>query len=633
MNAKQIAFNQPLGLSPYVPINNDVYALAFQGAQSGLADFALGTVSTSYDSYSTLAQTWAQSFDVAWNSAVNLNEVQAVGILDGSYKFWLNTNAELLIGQTTTTLTPLTTPIIASITSSLANFTAKSIIPPVWGGSQGNFTTVIVSFVQPASTFSVSVTVGATFWMAVGEILFIATGGYYSVTSITSPTVVVLTNVGYAGNATPSTTVNAGSQVTPSGQQGPPGAVSGLTPAEILFGSSGGAIQQSSKLTWTDSFASLLLSNGSPTPTIQSNGAATGNSLNIQSGNGSAGGGGTLAIEAGNGTTAGGAVNIESGSATVAAGVGGSIGVFAGGGLTTGSGGSVGLFGGPGGAAGTGGSVRISAGNGGTSNLNGNIALFDGSGNQTFKVYNGTNLLDAPLIGDSATNNPLCFGVATVTLAPTTTLTNVQYNNYCIRLIGSVALTTYTIVFPDIAGGYTKQLDLSQLTGFLYQVQTITIKAGTGSPSTKSVTLYGPFAAGVYTVNYDGTTISCSPSFTSKVAIAATTTVTLAGLYANVISAGIQVGASGTIIGFYSGTVISASAALGLSMQFVLDGSVVLNSVLEVEMIDSFSPLTMPLYQTYGFGSLTPGSAHVIAMQIYSPGSQMKLNNLTLLSP
>src|SRR5271166_4907719 len=119
MNAKQIAFNQPLGLSPYVPINNDVYALAFQGAQSGLADFALGTVSTSYDLYSTLAQTWAQSFDVAWNSAVNLNEVQAVGILDGSYKFWLNTNAELLIGQTTTTLTPLTTPIIASITSSL----------------------------------------------------------------------------------------------------------------------------------------------------------------------------------------------------------------------------------------------------------------------------------------------------------------------------------------------------------------------------------------------------------------------------------------------------------------------------------------------------------------------------------
>ncbi len=86
------------------------------------------------------------------------------------------------------------------------------------------FTTVTTSFAQPASAATVSVTFGTTAWMAQNQIIYIATGGYYLVSSITNSTVAVIQNLGYAGNAVAATTIVSTSRVSPGGIQGPAGA-------------------------------------------------------------------------------------------------------------------------------------------------------------------------------------------------------------------------------------------------------------------------------------------------------------------------------------------------------------------------------------------------------------------------
>src|SRR4029077_8263052 len=85
------------------------------------------------------------------------------------------------------------------------------------------YTTTSANFTQPAVSSTVSVTVGTTAWMVSGETLYVATGGYYTISSITDTTHVVLTNLGYAGNAAPAATVNSGSTVSPGGVQGATG--------------------------------------------------------------------------------------------------------------------------------------------------------------------------------------------------------------------------------------------------------------------------------------------------------------------------------------------------------------------------------------------------------------------------
>lgn len=92
------------------------------------------------------------------------------------------------------------------------------------GASGGtSFTTTAANFTQPAVSGTVSVTVAATAWMAVGMVVYVATGGYYSVSSITSGTVVVLENLGYTGNAAPAAVINSGSSVGPGGLEGAAG--------------------------------------------------------------------------------------------------------------------------------------------------------------------------------------------------------------------------------------------------------------------------------------------------------------------------------------------------------------------------------------------------------------------------
>src|SRR5437773_10879756 len=84
--------------------------------------------------------------------------------------------------------------------------------------------------------------------MATGQVLFVTTGGFYSVSSITDATTVVLTNLGYAGNASSGTvvasseTVSAGGLIGLTGATGATGTTgaAGVTGAVGATGAAGG---------------------------------------------------------------------------------------------------------------------------------------------------------------------------------------------------------------------------------------------------------------------------------------------------------------------------------------------------------------------------------------------------------
>lgn len=92
-------------------------------------------------------------------------------------------------------------------------------------GEQGvsAFTNTSATFTQPTQGGSVTVTVGNTEWMGVGEVIFIVGGGYYQVSSITDTTHVVLVNQGYPENAAPTTSITSPKFVATAGARGTQG--------------------------------------------------------------------------------------------------------------------------------------------------------------------------------------------------------------------------------------------------------------------------------------------------------------------------------------------------------------------------------------------------------------------------
>src|SRR5207302_1938848 len=102
------------------------------------------------------------------------------------------------------------------------------------------FTTTTASYTQPASGSDVTVSVGSTSWLATGQVLFVTTGGFYSVSSITDATTVVLTNLGYAGNASSGTVVASSKTVSAGGLIGLTGAT-GAAGATGVAGATGAA--------------------------------------------------------------------------------------------------------------------------------------------------------------------------------------------------------------------------------------------------------------------------------------------------------------------------------------------------------------------------------------------------------
>ena len=104
------------------------------------------------------------------------------------------------------------------------------------------------SYTQPASGSNVTVSVGSTSWMAAGQVLFVTTGGFYTVSSITNSTTVVLTNLGYIGNASSGTVVASSKTVSAGGLIGPTGAA-GATGSAGPTGTTGSVPQGYTSMT------------------------------------------------------------------------------------------------------------------------------------------------------------------------------------------------------------------------------------------------------------------------------------------------------------------------------------------------------------------------------------------------
>ncbi len=90
-----------------------------------------------------------------------------------------------------------------------------------------SFTTTTASFTMPAVSSTVSVSVGSTAWLSNGQAVYMETAGYFTVSSITDATTVVLNNLGYTGNASPTTVIVVGRQVSASGLRGLDGGATG----------------------------------------------------------------------------------------------------------------------------------------------------------------------------------------------------------------------------------------------------------------------------------------------------------------------------------------------------------------------------------------------------------------------
>lgn len=86
------------------------------------------------------------------------------------------------------------------------------------------FTTTTASFTQPNAASPIPITVGSTAWMTVGQTIYIATGGSYTVTSIANATDVTVSWGGYDGSVGTGGTVAANSLVTGAGPRGADGA-------------------------------------------------------------------------------------------------------------------------------------------------------------------------------------------------------------------------------------------------------------------------------------------------------------------------------------------------------------------------------------------------------------------------
>lgn len=85
------------------------------------------------------------------------------------------------------------------------------------------FTVLTAQFVQPAADANVTVDVEDSTWMGVGQYLFCVTGGYYQVVTKPTSTSVQLKNLGYTGNAAPTTVIASASQISPGGIKGEDG--------------------------------------------------------------------------------------------------------------------------------------------------------------------------------------------------------------------------------------------------------------------------------------------------------------------------------------------------------------------------------------------------------------------------
>lgn len=88
---------------------------------------------------------------------------------------------------------------------------------------QPAYTTTSADFVQPAEGASVQIAVAATSWLAVGAPLYVVGGGFYTVASIQSATLVTITSLAGVGNTVAGSTIASGAMVVATGKRGATG--------------------------------------------------------------------------------------------------------------------------------------------------------------------------------------------------------------------------------------------------------------------------------------------------------------------------------------------------------------------------------------------------------------------------
>lgn len=105
---------------------------------------------------------------------------------------------------------------------------------PGTNGSNGtngvdSFTFLAANFTVPAVNTTVTIQVVNSLWAAANQPIFIEVAGSYLVSSIPDSTHIVVVNLGYAGNASPTTVISGSRRVTPGGVKGVDGSAGGIT--------------------------------------------------------------------------------------------------------------------------------------------------------------------------------------------------------------------------------------------------------------------------------------------------------------------------------------------------------------------------------------------------------------------
>jgi hypothetical protein len=95
--------------------------------------------------------------------------------------------------------------------------------PGAPGAALSAYDALASSFVMPAAAASVTISIANTAWMAVGQVIYIASAGYFQVASISSATQASVTNLNYPGNASAGGTIASGSKVSAGGLIGATG--------------------------------------------------------------------------------------------------------------------------------------------------------------------------------------------------------------------------------------------------------------------------------------------------------------------------------------------------------------------------------------------------------------------------
>jgi len=114
-----------------------------------------------------------------------------------------------------------------TIVTSGARVSAAGPMGPA--GSAGSaglaaYDALTAAFTMPAANAAVTIQIVNTAWLGANQVIYIATAGYFQVTTIVNATNATITNLNYPGAAAPGATIASGSHVGPAGLIGPQGA-------------------------------------------------------------------------------------------------------------------------------------------------------------------------------------------------------------------------------------------------------------------------------------------------------------------------------------------------------------------------------------------------------------------------